>query len=89
VSPLSDVSATNPTDPVLLQQQTEPSSYRRNPPIFDIADLWIIPENYGGIGYPQYLENTGYQTYEGMEMEQGSTMDGSTYAVNGMDLLEM
>jgi hypothetical protein len=69
-----------------------PMIYNRNkPPVFDTADLWIIPENYGGIGigYPQYFDCTGHQSYAGIELDQNSMMDTSTYAVNGMDLLEM
>lgn len=64
---------------------------RNKPPIFDTADLWIIPGNYNdiGIGYPQYFDYAGQQNYDTIELDHDSMIDTSTYAVNGMDLLEM
>jgi len=72
----SDVAATDTADPASSQQRMYPSHNQRRPPIFDTADLWIIPENYGDIGYPQYFDGSGYQTYEGMDLDQG-TMFGT------------
>jgi hypothetical protein len=85
----SDVVATDTADPASSQQRMYPPHNQRRPPIFDTADLWIIPENYGDIGYPQYFDGSGYQTYEGMDLDQGTMFGTSTYAINGMDLLEM
>jgi hypothetical protein len=88
----SDVTATQSSD------QTSPYGFRRRaysrktPPVFETADLWIIPENYGGdIGYPQPFNapDIGRLTYEDMELDRGRTMDMATFYVNGMDLLEM
>lgn len=66
-----------------------PYSSRRTP-IFDNADLWIIPESYDN--YPQLFDNCGvvYQTSgEGMEFPRRPMMDTGSNAANGLDLLDM
>jgi hypothetical protein len=70
-------------------QPPGPPYTQKRPPIFDTADLWVIPENFGDIGYPQHFDGSEFQTYEGMDVDRGAIMDMTTYAVNGMDLLEM
>lgn len=90
LSEASDASAKSKSSTFETSEQG-PRTYNPNkpPPIFDTADLWIIPEDYGiGIGYPQFFDCTGQQSYNGVELDQ-SMIDTSTYAVNGMDLLEM
>jgi hypothetical protein len=71
-----------------LNQRIEPP-YTRKTPVFDTADLWIIPENFGDIGYPQHYDGSEHQTHEGMDLVGGVVTDMAIYAVNGMDLLEM
>lgn len=69
-----------------------PTQSRKTPPVFEMADLWIIPQDYSGdIGYPQ-LSNIPDGTriaYEDMDLNRSPTLDMGTFYVNGMDLLEM
>lgn len=69
-------------------QRIETTYTLKRPPVFDTADLWIIPETFGDIGYPQHSDGAEQQADGGMDLD-GMGTDMTTYAINGMDLLEM
>ncbi|RFU26448.1 hypothetical protein B7463_g9888, partial [Scytalidium lignicola] len=88
----TNAASTQSSDHVALSRTRKPPYSRKTPPVFDMADLWIIPENYGGdIGYPQPINapEIGHLADEDMDSDRGLAMDMGTFYVNGMDLLEM
>jgi Fungal specific transcription factor domain len=72
-----------------LNQQVDRPHTGKRLPIFDAADLWVIPEDFGDIGYPQLYNSADYQMEHGIEINGRDQTDMGIYSVSGMDLLEM
>lgn len=86
----SEPGAASSTEEFLSNERREIPYSSRRMPIFDTADLWIIPENYENC--LQISDNcvTKCATNDGgMEFPRGPMTDTGIYTVNELDLLDM